>query len=115
MGEGPDVKYLLSFTFCGGIPHPLHYAELHVSDTMLGLCKVSRDWCCINCIEFLNTSVMFIHPLSDRSFGLSNVLETAFIAIDYIYHITQFTCVFVLWWEVNTLEDFLRLKASDLF
>ena len=74
----------------------MHYAELHISDTMFGLCKVSRDWCGINCIEFLNTSMMFIHSLSDRPFGLSNVLETTFIAINYIYDIAQFTCICAL-------------------
>ena len=57
---------------------------------------------------------MFIHSLSDRSFGLSNILETAFVAVNYIYDIAQFTCVFVPWWKVHTFEDFLGLKAGDL-
>ena len=36
----------------------------------------------------MNTSVVFIHTLSNWSFGLSYILEATFSAINNVYYIT---------------------------
>ena len=63
------------------IPHPLQDAKFHVSHRVIFLCEVPRDWSGFFSLEFFNTAVVFMHPVSDRPFGLSCVLETTLGAI----------------------------------
>ena len=65
----------------------MHYAEIHVLDTMIGLIAVSRDRGGFQGLEMLNTSVVFIHSLHDWSFSFSNILEATLIAIDNVNNI----------------------------
>ena len=54
------------------IPHPMQDAEFHVFHRINFLCEMPRDWSGLFGLEFLNTAVVFIHPISNRSFGFSS-------------------------------------------
>ena len=69
------------------IPHPMQDAEFHVFHRMIFLCKMPTDLSGLISLEFLDTTVVFIHPISDRSFGFSSVLEATLVAINDVNHI----------------------------
>ena len=52
----------------------------------------------------MNTPEVFIHSLSQWSFGLSYILETTFGTVDEIDQITQFTCNLIFRWDIFALE-----------
>ena len=60
--------------------------------------KMSRNWSGFFRLEFLNTGLMFIHPVPEGPFGFSNVLEATFVTSDDVNGIVQFTGKFVFWW-----------------
>ena len=62
-------------------------AEFHVFHRMIFLCEMPRDWSGLVSLEFLDTTVVFIHPISDRFFGFSSVLEATLIAMNDVNHI----------------------------
>ena len=68
-------------------PQVLNNIELNFLDTMFGLYEVYGDRSGIVWIEFLNTSVVFIHPLSDGSFCLSSILIATFSALNDVNNI----------------------------
>ena len=41
-------------------------AKLHIPHRVVFLCEISRDWSGFVLLEFLNTVVVFIHPIPNR-------------------------------------------------
>ena len=70
-------------------------AKLHMSHRMIVLCEVSRDRSGFFRLEFLNACFVFIHPVPERSFCFSNILEATFGAVYNVNYISQFTSEFV--------------------
>ena len=52
----------------------------------------------------LNTPEMFIHSLSQWSFGFPYILEATFRTI---------TCNLIFWWEIFALESYFLGKTGD--
>ena len=50
------------------IPHPMQDGKFHVFHRMIFLCEMPRDWGSLVSLEFLDTAVVFIHPISDWFF-----------------------------------------------
>ena len=63
----------------------------------------------------MNTPEVFIHSLSQWSFGLSYILETTFGTIDEIDQITQFTCNLIFRWEIFALLLVEKLLIESIF
>ena len=55
--------------------------EFHVSHRMIFLCEMARNWSGLFRLEFFNTAVVFIHPVSKWPFGFSSVLQTTLVVI----------------------------------
>ena len=70
-------------------------AKLHMSHRMIVLCEVSRDRSGFFRLEFLNACFVFIHPVPERSFCFSNILEATFGAVYNVNYTSQFTSEFV--------------------
>ena len=56
--------------------------EFHVFHRMIFLYEMPGDWSSLVSLEFLDTAVVFIHPISNWSFGLSSILEATLVAIN---------------------------------
>ena len=56
---------------------------------------------------------MFIHSLSQRSFGLPYVLEATFRTVNEVNQIIEFTSNLIFWWEIFALESSFGGETGD--
>ena len=75
---------------------------------------MSRDWSGFLRLEFLNTSVVFIHSIPEWPFCFSNVLVATFVAIYNVNYIAQFTGEFVFWGQILAFEYLFAMKTGNL-
>ena len=54
---------------------------------------------------------MSIHPLSQWSLGLTNILETTFRRVNNVDQITYFASNFIFWWEILAFKKLLGLEV----
>ena len=93
----------------------MHDAEFHVFQRKIFLCEMPRNWSGLFRLEFFNTAIVFIHPVSNWPFGFSSVLETTLVTIYNVNHIREFTSDHVLWWECLTFKCSLGVDTGDFF
>ena len=62
--------------------------EFHVFYRMIFPCEMPGDWSSLVSLEFLDTAVVFIHPISNWSFGFSSILVTL-VAINDVNYISD--------------------------
>ena len=64
--------------------------------------------------KFLDTSMVFIHSVSEGYLGFTNVLVATFFTIYDVNQVSKFTGNFVFNWHVFAFKHLIRVKASNL-
>ena len=82
---------------------------------MIFLCEMPQNWSRLFRLEFLNTAVVFINPVSKWPFAFSSVLETTSVAIYNINCIREFTSDLLLGWECLKFKYFLGVETGYFF